>query len=499
MRFVSLVAIWFFLMLSMATQSLRSDASLRLPQPPPVPGSHDYHLSTRQPQLPHSIPAPMPRMGDQKLLVVLADFPDLPGTIPGAQWKQFFFGASNSFAAYYKEVSYNQLRYSGDIVGIASGSPAVNSDAVAYVRLPNPITYYADGLYGYKVGAAQFPKNNAGVVVHAVQALETAGFDFTPYANPTTKVLDNLVVIFAGQVFAYSQDKDRTLQATGYAIALSRGTVHTTTNGITVNNFTFCHELNGPAAIAKLGICAHEHGHSLGMPDLYDFSFTTTGVGNFDLMSYGTYGFNQGVSPQHFGAFSKGFLQWLTFTLPLSGTSVMELQPAETHSNVIKLVPNGNTSSKEYFLLENRQPLGFDSDFDGTGQSLKLCRGLVIWHVDENIISTQILPNLVNTLPSAGGPPHQGVVIVEADGDQRMITPPLNSASYGVCGDTWAVGRSWNDSTLPNAKLWDGSNSGLQVTVMSQISNTLTLSITAQGGAPPPILDKAVFLPLLRK
>jgi immune inhibitor A len=305
-------------------------------------------------------------------------------------------------------------------------------------------------------------------------------------------------------VFAYAQDRDRSLQATGYAVSASRGTPHTTANGITIDNFSFCHEIHGlpssPATIAKLGICVHEHGHSLGMPDLYDFSFTTTGAGNFDLMSYGTYGFNQGESPQHLGAYSKSFLKWVTPTMPLSGTNTIELKPVETHPAVIKLVPNGNTSSKEYFLLENRQPIGFDTDFSGTGEPLQLCRGLLIWHVDENITGANFLPNLVNTLPSAGGPPHQGAIVVEADGNRRMITPPRTyPESYGECGDTWPVGRMWSDTTTPTAKLWDGSNSGLALTVLDEVSGTLTLRITSQGGAPPVVPDQFVFLPLVQR
>ena len=125
----------------------------------------------------------MPQVGDQKLLILLVDFSDQPGLFIGQQWQQSFFGAGG-FTDYFAETSYNQLRYTGDIVGMNGDAPVVNSPAVHYIRLPNPISYYADGRYGFKTGAAQFPRNNVGVVSHALQALDDAGFDFTPYADP---------------------------------------------------------------------------------------------------------------------------------------------------------------------------------------------------------------------------------------------------------------------------------------------------------------------------
>ena len=220
------------------------------------------------------------------------------------------------------------------------------------------------------------------------------------------------------------------------------------------------------------------------MPDLYDFSYTTSGDGYFDIMAYGTFGSTGGQRPFHFGAFSKEFFSWITPTVASLGTMTVTLAASESGPNLIKLYPNGNTSSQEYFLLENRRPIGFDQDWLSAG----LCAGLVIWHVDQNIV--QNYPYAVNTLASAGGPPHQGVVVVEADGGFNMINPPIN---YGQCGDTWAVGRTWNANSTPNSNLWDGSSSNLSVTVVSESSGSLTLSITI------PTRSFRVYLPSVSK
>jgi M6 family metalloprotease-like protein len=384
-----------------------------------------------------------------------------------------------------------------------AGVAVTNSAQVGYIRLPQPITYYADGQYGFNVNPGQFPKNNGGVVYHALQALDGAGFDFAPYANPTTHHVDNLMVIFGGSAYAYTGDANNSLQATAYRLAWAGapGGQFVTSGGQTLDNYTFCpdqrYALSGE--IAHIGICSHEHGHALGMGDLYDMSYTTSGAGYYDVMAYGTYGASGGERPFHFGAVSKEYFGWVTPTVAPPGTHSYRLAPVETHAQIIRLNPNGAANSSEYFLLENRQGLGFDSDWAGAGG---LCQGLFIWHVDRTIIDLWLF-NL-NTLPSAGGPPHQGAIVVEADGDFDLIHPPPN---YGECSDAWAPGQTWNDNTSPNAHLWDGSPSQLAVSFVSQCRDgSLALNVSVGGTASQtesqlnwPAGSVQIFLPLIAK
>jgi M6 family metalloprotease-like protein len=463
----------------------RAPTSRCAPMAPPPPDI--VRVTHPTPQTDNSILSiedPIPRTGDQVLLVVLADFPDRPGLFTGQAWQQFF-SDSGGFADYFMETSYNQLRYTGDVVGLSGGTPIVNSASVAYVRLPNPITYYADGMYGFGVG---FPKNSGGVVFHALQALDAAGFDFSPYANPATNKVENLVVIFAGSNFGYTRDPNNSLEATGYRLTDAGGGPYTSTGGLIFDNYTFCPDQGRQSGhMAHIGICAHEHGHALGMSDLYDLSLTTSGIGQFGLMGYGLYGVTDGQRPFHFGAFAKEFFGWITPTVVTTGTTTMTLAPAENGANFIKLYPHGNTSSQEYFLLENRQALGFDQDWLIGG----LCPGLLIWHVDRNIVENY--PYGVNKPPSVpGAPPHQGVIVVEADGDSDLINPPYTY--YGECSDTWGTGRTWDGNSTPNSSLWDGSDSGLSVTVLSQSNDSVTLHISVGD-----VDLSKIFLPIVRK
>jgi hypothetical protein len=249
-----------------------------------------------------------------------------------------------------------------------------------------------------------------------------------------------------------------------------------------VDNYTVCPDQYGnlTGQIARIGPCVHEQGHGLGDFDLYDFSYTTAGAGAYETMAVGAYGFSDGLHPVHFSAFSKEFFGWITPTVAAVGTFTTTLGPAETGANYIKLVPHGNPSSSEYFLLENRQPLGFDQDW-----LTSLCPGLLIWHIDQNIVANY--PYAVNTLASVtGGPPHQGVVLVEADGRFDLLHTPFNS---GECSDTWTTGQTWDANSSPNSHLWNDADSGLAVTVVSESAGSVTLRITTDG------LPFALYLP----
>ena len=156
-----------------------------LPPPHPWrPMRDSVHPASEPPQ--RSIQYPLPRIGDQKLFVIVVDFPDPDrgGLFSGQTWQHFFFGPGG-FSDYYQEVSYDQLRYTGDIVGMSGNSYVINDSRVAYLRLPYSVRYYANNEAGQ---GYNFPHNTSGVVLHAVQALDAAGFDFAPYANSRTQL-----------------------------------------------------------------------------------------------------------------------------------------------------------------------------------------------------------------------------------------------------------------------------------------------------------------------
>ena len=230
---------------------------------------------------------------------------------------------------------------------------------------------------------------------------------------------------------------------------------------------------------SPLGVYAHEYGHFLGLPDLYDTNpsenSASQGIGNWGLMGTGLWNAN-GYSPAEPCAWSKAILGWKPVRI-VSHCDICELPYSEgaNPSGELVLVPIGG---REYFLLENRlqdpnnnHKFDFadaDSDmvldtfedsyigaeFDyflpgfGTGS------GLLLWHIDEQQIEAGMPHNTVNADRL-----HKGVDLEEADGvedlDQRVST----EESYGSPFDSFREGNnsSFTPSSIPNS---DGNYGG---------------------------------------
>jgi hypothetical protein len=185
----------------------------------------------------------------------------------------------------------------------------------------------------------------------------------------------------------------------------------------------------------------------LGLPDLFDTQTGKSAIGRFGLMDGQAIFAYNGLFPPEPSAWEKIFLGWAE---PVS------VKPGNYHVNLFtNLAASGNDTtilkvpinSSEYYLLENRirdankngarikYVLGgdtltkvFPNDTAGfysyDTDSLKGVvidvdefdwavpgNGVVIWHIDNNIINAKIAENQINTDMQ-----HRGVGVVEADG-----------------------------------------------------------------------------------
>jgi M6 family metalloprotease-like protein len=88
--------------------------------------------------------------------------------------------------------------------------------------------------------------------------------------------------------------------------------------------------------IGHIGVIAHETGHYLGLPDLYDSNGGGTGIGRWGLMG-SSWGFNgQQYCPSHMSAWSKQQLGW-TSPIVINGDGPYSLDQAETTSQVYRI------------------------------------------------------------------------------------------------------------------------------------------------------------------
>ncbi|HWA57392.1 MAG TPA: M6 family metalloprotease domain-containing protein [Gemmatimonadales bacterium] len=223
------------------------------------------------------------------------------------------------------------------------------------------------------------------------------------------------------------------------------------------------------AAIMPIGTLAHEVGHAFGLPDLYDTDLrsasVTQGVGEWSLMGSGNY--SQPYSPSAMDPWSLGELGWVAIdTLGQSGP--ITLAPVATSDTVLLRLVAG---TDEYFLFENRQPIGTDS-----AQFNPLCQfgtrscakspGLLIWHIDQGQISAHGFrqDNAVNS-----GPVH-GVAVIQADGRNDLRTP--GTKNRGDLGDAWpgiSGATLFSEVTNPPALDNEGRSAGITLDSIRQL------------------------------
>lgn len=129
--------------------------------------------------------------------------------------------------------------------------------------------------------------------------------------------------------------------------------------------------------LVEIGVFTHEFGHIFGLPDLYDTDNSSEGLGNWCLMAGGSWGGNGNTpeTPVHMSAWCKKQLGWLT---PIDvGTFNPDLIIPNSEQNpVVYRMWRMGPIGLEYFLLENRQKIGFDKNL--------YIGGLLIFHVDDS-------------------------------------------------------------------------------------------------------------------
>ncbi len=213
-------------------------------------------------------------------------------------------------------------------------------------------------------------------------------------------------------------------------------------------------------AIMPIGTAAHELGHILALPDLYDTGGQTEGIGQWGLMGSGNY--TKPESPSRYDAWSLEQMGWTTIR-PITTNGVYSLGPAPTADTVFLVDVQGTNLRNEYFLLENRQAVLSDSAVIGIHGG----GGLLVWHIDGfKACLITACGNSVN-----GGLIH-GIALQEADG-LRQLWCEEDGCNRGDGGDPYP-GNDGNPAfsfgTTPAAiKNSDSSFAGFAVDSIEQL------------------------------
>ena len=244
--------------------------------------------------------------------------------------------------------------------------------------------------------------------------------------------------------------------------------------------------------IMPIGTVAHETGHGFGLPDLYDTDGQSEGIGEWGLMSSGS--FTSPLSPSRMEAWSLNELGWITIA-PLTTNGTYGFDAAPLSDTAYYVAVQGSNPRGEYFLLENRQRQQSDSAViryhcHRAGDPAGCGGGLLIWHVDQVKMTTS--GNAVNS-----GTIH-GLELMQADGFGNLDASasgnscPATSMFLG-CSNRGDAGDPFPGTTVntgfvfrtnpPSLKNSDGSFSGVGIDFIKQVITDRTMSFRLQFGS----------------
>jgi hypothetical protein len=274
------------------------------------------------------------------------------------------------------------------------------------------------------------------------------------------------------------------------------------------------------------GIITASIGSNLGLPDLFDTQTGSTAIGRFGLMDGQSLSSYSGVFPPEPSAWEKQYMGWVNPKVVYSnGTYTSRSASLDDGTGSVYKV---FISAKEYFLIENRNrdakkngetiyyishgvpgSFNFTKDVDGfqNGDVWKLKGdivnvdeldwslpgikndtadfqgGLLIWHIDENVIDANIGSNTINVNIN-----HRGVDLEEAKGAQeigvKINTPFGVFIGDGTPYDYWYNGNHYVPSTIykneftpftiPNSKSYSNFDSRVCLSNFSAIDSLMT-------------------------
>ncbi|HVV73938.1 MAG TPA: M6 family metalloprotease domain-containing protein, partial [Verrucomicrobiae bacterium] len=374
---------WVYLLPNASGTNLLSSQRVGLDTPPaaawhPFPTAEQ--LSARKvwqsvsPQQPHAMTVNSIGMG--LMPVLLGNFSDTTPTVSAGTFSNLLFATGSgvqSMATYYREVSYGKFT-------VAAGPSGIQN----WVTVPNTAAYYGATNPAYAnavdIRAGKFVRD---VVVGAV----AAGYDFSPYDLDGDGKVDVVCVVHAGLGEDYGGGPN-TIWSHRSSLSAALGTngpviIQTKRGSITVDDYIVEPEVQpkpgGATGVDPIGIgvFCHEYGHALGLPDLYDPTYVSRGVGDWSVMSYGSHNglVKDGDCPAHFDAWCKAKLGWLApvnYTLDYQNVPF----PAAAQTAFAARMWKDGLSSSEYFLVENRYRTNFDAALPASG--------LLIWHIDDS-------------------------------------------------------------------------------------------------------------------
>jgi M6 family metalloprotease-like protein len=376
--------------------------------------------------------------GSVRGLTILVTFQDVGSTVTREDVDEMINGTNYtrngnicSVREYFQQVSSGKLDYTNVVVGP--------------YKLSRNRQFYVQNL----------------LVEEALQLALADGLDLKQFDSRNEGIVDALNVLYAGQT-QYNGE----LWPHNWHIDLRFGDMRTDLYLLT--------SMGRSAADLSIGTFCHENGHLLcRFPDMYDYgerdgdNVRSAGIGMYCLMGAGNH-LDFGRSPSPVCAYLRDLAGWCDNEVDLQTAG----QKTAVHGDYNTVLKYRSSKPNEYFLVENRSRMGFDRALPASG--------LAVYHCD-------ILGS--NELQQGTAEHHYQCALIQADGHRDLEMDVNTGDGTDLFGRTEGIALSAESS--PHSREWDGRDSGLAISDISEPAESITFAVGAATPATATITGEA--------
>jgi len=386
-------------------------------------------------------------------IVLLVDFDDHQAITNATFFDNLMYGVgTGTVADYYSEVSYN------DFVLTSQDYPST----IGWLRMPHNYDYYVDGQNGF----GSYPNNAQGLAEDAVLAADPY-VDFSQYDHDNDGLIDGLFIMHAGTGAELSGSNN---DIWSHKWQIDGGVP---VDGVEAYVYAMQPEFWYNSGDMTIGVVAHEMGHAVFyLPDLYDYGYDSRGLDDWSLMSGGSWGGYLGSSPAHPDAWSRVAMGFVTPTNVMFDETNVSIPNVNENGVIYRLWTQGQMGN-QYFLVENRRRLGYDTSLPS--------QGLLIYHCDDSEYG-----NNNQWYPGHTNDGNYQVALEQADGLWELEQNGGADSGDPFPGST--TNRTFNGNSTPDSDNYNFQNTLVAVTNISNAASTMTADLTV-GNAGGPLFD----------